>query len=104
MRQYSFDEWLKQHPEVMKKPQDCEECGNTGMIECDICTNGICDQCGADCSWCNDGQVPCTECSKQSLLDKAKREYDKIKQREERLLDDTLHKRVVRQQNIQGQP
>jgi len=43
----SFDEWIKLHPELKGKKEDCYECEGTGGFLCDHCGTQI------DCDYCN---------------------------------------------------
>ena len=88
VRFYTFEEWIRAHPELLKKPENCTNCSNSKKEKCEDCDGrGRCSECGRGCETCGGARkVPCYYCSGEGLRKEAKATYQRIRQREEGLL------------------
>lgn len=88
VQQVSYEEWLVENRDVLKPPEACEACGNTGWVPCDDCAGSgrcECEECGNDreCPTCKgDGDVPCDGCTPEGLERSARNLYDAVRRHE----------------------
>lgn len=100
MEPMTFEEWKKQHADVLKRRrEECQECGGRGKAECDYCHgentcecchgsgSRTCSTCYGDhpcpccdesgrCPECDGGRIICPGCDPRRLYD-AELERDK---------------------------